>query len=132
MPTRFSGSAALMRTVSPLARGAPDAPQPVDRLGQCVLLADEARDEAASAHQSSRLAKAERAEHVAPRDREALAGRDLAKHDAVARQELLRDAVGDLVGQARLGLLSLERGTTGPARRRGLSASCGATCARAS
>jgi hypothetical protein len=87
---------------------APGVTLPTRFSGQRVLLPQEAGDEAPAAHEPSRLPHAKRAQHVSPRDSETLARRQLAEDDAVPRQELLRDAVGDLVGQAPLRLGPLE------------------------
>jgi len=84
------------------ARTAAHGPKRVDGLRQRVLLADEAGDEAAAAQDAARLHAAQRAHDVAPGDGERLAGDDVAEDDAVAQQQLRRDALGQLVGRGRL------------------------------
>src|SRR5207253_135478 len=69
-----------------------DRTQRLDRLWQRELLADEAGDEAAAPHLPARLERAERAEQCAPRRDPRLARRELARHHAVATEELAREA----------------------------------------
>ena len=90
MPARFSGSLALMRTISPVRSSRRTRRSAIDRLRQRVLLADEARDEAAAAHDAARLLPPQRAHDVAPRHREVLARDEVAEDDAVAREQLHR------------------------------------------
>src|SRR5215467_575562 len=89
-----------------VARAAADTPERIDCLGERVLLAEEARDESPAPQEAARLTTPEGARDVAPGQREALARRDLLEGDAVARDELGRDPVRQLV--VRLGVRALE------------------------
>ena len=115
-PVRFSGSTAARRTVSPersrrrVWRSASTAS------GRRVLLADEAGDEAAAARGAARLHAAERPQDFAPGHREALAHREIAEDDTVAREKLLGDRLGEgLDVGAALGLEQRRRHEDRPA-----------------
>ena len=69
--------------------------QRLDGVGQRVLLADEARDEAAAARGAARLDAAERPEDLAPRAGRGARAREVAEDDAPAREELLGDRLGE-------------------------------------
>ena len=88
---------ALPRALQP-----PHAAKRVDRLGERVLLAEKPGHEAPPSRQPARLAPPQRSQHVAPRHGEALARRQLAEDDAVAREELTGDAIRQLVARERL------------------------------
>src|SRR5262245_39688596 len=68
---------------------AADGAEQLDRLGEGVLLAVEARHEAAAPELAARLHRAEDADHVAPGNRRLLAGERPAEDDAGAAQERL-------------------------------------------
>ncbi len=93
MPARFTGSVALHPDALAGALLAADAAQGVDGLGQGVLLADEAGDEAAAADDAARLEASQRAQDVAPGQGEALAREEVAEDDAVALQEQVAPAI---------------------------------------
>src|SRR6185295_6972665 len=77
------------------ALAAPSLAQCLDGVGQRVLLADETGHEAAPARGATRLHAAERPQDFAPRHREALAHREIAEDDAVAREKLLGNRLGE-------------------------------------
>jgi hypothetical protein len=72
--------------------------QRVDRARPRVLLAREARDEAPAARDAARLEPAQREQDLAPREREVLAREHVVEDHAPAREQLLGDALGVLVG----------------------------------
>ena len=91
MPVRFSGSAADSDTRSPLRFLLADRAHRGHGIGQRVLLAAHAGDEAAAADLSLRLEPAEHAQQRMPgRQPVGLALEQLAEHHAVAAQQDLR------------------------------------------
>src|SRR5262249_18885478 len=75
----------------------PDPGQLVGGVRQRVLLAAEARDEAAAAHEPAVLEAPEGPLEVAPRDAQRVPGGEVAEHDPPAVEELLGDGLGQLV-----------------------------------
>ncbi len=102
MPARFTGSTAGTQTRSPLRSSRRTRAQGVDGLGQGVLLADEAGDEAAAADEAARFEAAQGAQDVAPGQGEALALVEVAEDDAVAMQQDARD--GSRPARRRVGI----------------------------
>ena len=107
IPTRFSGSHAERRTISPRFGSRRVARSDSTASGVRELLADEAADEAAAAQLAAHLEAAVDAHEIAPRRRLRLAREQIAEHDAVAPDVLAgQRLVPRLVGQPRSGLSS--------------------------
>ena len=100
MPTRFSGSAADSRTVSPsrarflISRSRPTA----SGCANCSPL--NPLHEPPAGHRAARFHPAERPQHFPPRHRDVLPGQQVPEHHAPPDGQLLRDRLGQLVGVA--------------------------------
>ena len=96
MPVVLSGSTAETWAISPRGSLRRTRRRGFDRSGQGVLFADKAGDEAAAPNGAPRFEAAQRPEHVAPRESQALPDHQVAEHDAPARQELLGDGFAEV------------------------------------
>ena len=73
------------------------AAQLIDGFRQRELLAGETGDESSAARGAARLHAAQRPDHIAPGQRDRLAGDDVAEDDSPAHQQLLGDRLGERI-----------------------------------
>ncbi len=94
---QVEGSAAEIRTSSPIALRPARLPQVLDGFGEGELLAAEARHEAAAANRPARLHATQGVEKLSPRQRQTLARDDVPEDDAPTGQQLLRERFGQVL-----------------------------------
>ena len=104
MPARFSGSAALMRAVSPVRPSRRVRRSPSTASGSAYCSPTKPLTKRAAAHVAAHLHPPHRPQHVAPGHREVLARDDVPEDDAVPRQQLPRDLLRQLVLRRRVRL----------------------------
>ena len=116
-PTRLHGSVAFTRDALAGTGELAHVRELLDRRRQRVLLAAEAGDEATAADEAAVFEPAERPLHVAPREPDRLAHREIAEHDAPSVEQHLGDRLRELLA-IDVGAGAPARATNGRRRRR--------------
>jgi hypothetical protein len=101
IPTRFSGSVAESRMVSPERRSFRKDPEHIDGLRNRMLLAGEAIHEPDRLESFPGLHPTQRPQHLAPRHRKRPPDQEIVEDDAPSHEQLLGDGLGQLVGSLR-------------------------------